>query len=407
MARVAAVLSALSLSLLAAPSAQAVPRCEPDRPPTRELLTGQGSLESIIFDQRGRLFYTDSTARALMRLDAPGEQPVPVLRDVPDALGGLAVLPDGDILMGVGNSLAGGATGNVAPRARLLRVDPDTSESSVYAGGLQMANGVELAADGIVYASNDAGFGIDRVGPEGQVQLRWAIGFSPNGLAIDSTNRYLFAAQTFQPAAVLRVEIANPARVETYAAATGTDIFGGPDGMAIDGDDRLLVTVNLFGELWRVGTDRSICSLASGIPNASDVAMGAGGSPFAADSAFAVGFGGKLIEVPGAGTALPTPLPPTPPPPPPDPPPPPAGRDGVRFAPRAARVRDGIVRFIPRVRVSGRRRVLRLRIENGPVVVGARSGRPVTVPVGRRSRVLRVSFRAGGRAQVRIVRLRR
>jgi sugar lactone lactonase YvrE len=394
------------LSLLAAPSAHAVPRCEPDRPPTRELLIGQGSLESIILDQRGRLFYTDSTARALMRLDAPGEQPVPVLRDVPDALGGLAVLPDGDILMGVGNSLANGATGNVAPRARLLRVNPDSGESSVYASGLQMANGVELAADGIVYASNDVGLGIDRVGPEGQVQLRWAIGFSPNGLAIDSTNRYLFAAQTFQPAAVLRVEIANPARVETYAAATGTDIFGGPDGMAIDGDDRLLVTVNLFGELWRVGTDRSICSLASGIPNASDVAMGVNGSPFAADSAFAVGFGGKLIEVPRAGTPLPTPLPPTPPPRP-DPPPPPAAGDAVRFAPRTARVRGGIVRFIPRVRVNGRRRVVRVRIQNGPVVVRARSGRPATVPVGRRSRLLRVSFRAGGHAQVRFVRLSR
>ena len=73
--------------------------------------------------------------------------------------------------------------------AGLFRMDPETGARSVFAIGLDQANGVARGPDGSFYASNDIGGGIGRVLPDGTVQTPWADVESPNGLAIDSLGR--------------------------------------------------------------------------------------------------------------------------------------------------------------------------------------------------------------------------
>lgn len=295
------VASAGAVAALALPSgASALDRCA-DATGSRIVLSGKGTLESILPDGERGMLYTDVTAGALMRLDKPGGTPVRVAA-VPDP-GGLVRLADGTLLVGTGNGIAGGATGPVLPRAQLLRVDLATGATSVYASGLQMANGLARGEDDTVYASNDitVASGIDRVLPGGGVQTQWAPVPSANGLAVDSTGRYLFAAQTFVPAAIARVDLATRA-VTTYARPAEPDLAAGLDGMTIDERDRLFVAANLFGQVWRADPGGALCKLADQPGNASAVAFGGGGS-FPAQNLYAVGFNGTMAEIPDARPA--------------------------------------------------------------------------------------------------------
>lgn len=294
----AAALLTAALLATAAPAA-AAPDCT-SRSDFTPLLSGQGVLESAIVDARGRLFYTDTSLRALMRIDAPGGAPVVVAGGI-ESPGGLAIDGAGRILVGQGNGFVNGALGNVAPSARLLRVDPDTGAVSEFARGLAMANGVTRGADGTVYASDDVGTGLDRVSADGAtVTPNWARVISGNGLAIDSTGRWLYAAQTFQPAAVARVEIADPRNV-TYMPAPLTDFAGGPDGMDIDAAGRLAIAANGAGQIWRLDPrDGAYCVLARGLLFPSAVAYGRGASGFSAGRLFAVTFSGVVAEIPAA-----------------------------------------------------------------------------------------------------------
>jgi hypothetical protein len=207
-----------------------------------------------------------------------------------------------------GDAVAIGLLGNVAPMSKLWRVDLVTGERRVFASGLAMGNGLVRDRRGYLYASDDVGIGIDRIGPDGSVQNGWAIVPSGNGLALDSSEQHLFANQTFIPAAIQRVTIASPATVRTWARPAFSDIAAGLDGLTIDRHDRLVAASNLFGEVWRVNADRSICVLARGLPNASAVAYGQGtGTPFPAGHLYAVNFGGTVAEIPAGYVEPPAP----------------------------------------------------------------------------------------------------
>jgi hypothetical protein len=147
----------------------------------------------VIADGRGGLLYTDLTANALMELDRPGTTPRKVAT-VPRG-GGLALLPDGKVIVGSGNGLADGLLGALVPRAKLLRVDLDSGRVDTFASGLPMANGLARGLDATIYASDDLTLasGIDRVVGSNE-QPRWAHVPSANGLAVDSTGRYLLAS---------------------------------------------------------------------------------------------------------------------------------------------------------------------------------------------------------------------
>ena len=284
------------LAALAAPAA-AAPPCAGSAPQVNTLLESQGVLESVIVSDDGRLFFTANDA--LMRLDRPGGEPrllTPVIEP-----GGLAFDRDGSLIVGFGNSIANGTIGDTDPQAGLLRVDPDTGASEVYATGLSMANGVTSAPDGSFYASNDFGANVDRV-RNGQTEHGFAKVQSGNGIVVDSSGRYLYVAQTLVDAAIQRVEIAAPQNVTPYVVAEPADRAAGLDGMAIDARDRLFVAANLGGQIWRVaGSPPAICVLLDGLAPFPDgpsaVATGSNRGPFPAENLYAVSFNGLLLEL--------------------------------------------------------------------------------------------------------------
>jgi sugar lactone lactonase YvrE len=161
--------------------------------------------------------------------------------------------------------------------------------------GLDMSNGITRGRDGAYYASNDFGNGIDRFFA-GQVTDNWSPVETPNGLVIDSTGRYLYAAQTFKPASIAQIDLATGAST-TYADAAPADIAGGPDGLTRDSHDRLYVAANGAGEVWRVNRDRTICALARGYPTVSSLTFGGGKRGFASRNLYAVTFTGLVVEL--------------------------------------------------------------------------------------------------------------
>ena len=288
-------LAAAVLWLLAAPAAHALPDCD-SVPAKKTILSGQGQLESIIADARGRLFYTDlQNGGRLLRVDAPGAEPKVLIQGI-NGTGGLAWEPDGTLILGVNggnqNAIADGPAGG------LLRVNPETGENTQLATGMGMANGIVRGPDGAIYASNDFAGGIDRV-VGGVVEDDWSKVETPNGLVIDTAGRYLYAAQTFKPASVARIDLSDPAKEEPFSEAPAADLSGGPDGMTRDERDRLFVAVNLAGEVWRIDPDRSACRVASGITNASALNWGGGGG-FPARNLYVVAFSGVLVELQNA-----------------------------------------------------------------------------------------------------------
>jgi sugar lactone lactonase YvrE len=292
------LLAALALLAAWAPPAAAAPDCTPGRTAARTVLSGQGVLESAIVDARGRLFYTDTSADALMRLDRPGAAPRQVAGGI-DSGGGLAWMPDGHtLLVGRGDGAVPGLLGAISPAAGLLAVDVDTGRVRTYATGLTMANGVARAADGTVYASTDVGTSIDRVAPGGRVvQRNWATVLSGNGLAIDPTGRWLYVNQTFVPAAIQRVDLRDPSRVQTWVRGAPEDTAAGLDGLAIDRRGRLYAAANGGGQVWRVGTDRRVCVLARGLLLPSATAVGRSRHGFSQGHVYVVTFSGVVAEI--------------------------------------------------------------------------------------------------------------
>jgi sugar lactone lactonase YvrE len=300
-----ALVAAVAALLLGAPaSAIALPDCD-RQPAQRVLVSGRGTLESVIADDRGHLFFTDADAGQLLRMDRRHSDPRVLVEGI-RAPGGLAFLSDGSLLVGYGDAIQTAITGEEDPQAGLIQVDPRSGDHRVYAEGMAMANGVVRAPDGAIYASADVGTaGIDRV-LGGDVTVGWAEVESPNGLVVDTSERWLYASQTFVPAAIARVEIANPAHVETFFQAPQADVAAGLDGMTRDAHDRLYVAANGGGAIWRVEADGSqACALAH-MPSLgpSAVAFGSAGRDkrgrprgFGRRNLYVTTFQGELIQL--------------------------------------------------------------------------------------------------------------
>ena len=384
---------AAALVLAAPAQAAAAPDC-PEPVQATTLLDGQGTLESVIVDPRGPLFFTNE--RSVLRLERPGEQPR-VLAEIEEP-GGLAFDLAGNLIVGFGNTLSNGAVGDATGPSGLMRVDPVTGAKEVYATGLSMANGLVRGPDGSFYASNDGGANIDRI-VDGQTTRGWAKVQSGNGLAIDSGGRWLYAAQTFRPAAIQQVDLRDPSRVTPFVVAGPEDMHAGLDGMDRDAADRLFVTANGAGQVWRVaGSPPEICVVLRGLPGFPDgpsaIAVGRPGTPFAPTNLYVVAFNGTLIEIANAAQSAPTA---------PTAPSPPRPRIIKRPVPLRVSVR-------PRVAVVGRRTRFRIVVERFRDRGWQRAARVLVGFAGRRLRtgpegVVRVRrrFRTPGRYRLRAV----
>jgi sugar lactone lactonase YvrE len=299
------LLLAFLLLLLPAAPAAAVPDCSP-KPPAKTLLSGLGSMESITSDGLGRLIFSQSPNNRLMRLDGPGATPKPLVEGIAKP-GGLAIDGDGSVVAGYGDGITEGQADN--GQAGLFRVDPNTGAKALLTKGLGMANGVARGPDGALYGSNDFAGDVDRF-LGGKLETDWAKVPTSNGMAVDKAGKYLYVAQTFKlPSSIARVEIANPANVTTFVNGPADGMTAALDGMTRDDADTLYVAGNLSGEVWRVGQDKTICALASGLKNPSAVAFGGGSPGFPSRNLYVVGFGGELTEIAGA-TTRPAPAPP-------------------------------------------------------------------------------------------------
>jgi gluconolactonase len=367
-------------ALVGGPSAMAAPDCAP-QPAKRTVLSGQGRLESVISDRRGRIFFTDAGGGRLLRVDRPGAASK-VLATIPGP-GGLAFDDAGNLIVG---SRPGGNQSEMTGGAQLVRVNPETGAKSVHASGLGAANGVVRGPDGAYYVSNDFSTEIDRV-VAGKVTRNWTEVLSPNGLAVDRANRYLYAAQTFKPPSISRVEVARPELVTEYSVGGPEDTFAGLDGMTRDDSDRLIVAANGGGQVWLVDTARDLrtCVLARGILTPSNVGFGGGGPGFSERNLYVVDFAGELIELADVRSArVPASAPP--------------GRLRRSSRPRLK------ISLKPRRAVVGRRTRFRIRVRVGRrPVSGARvrfAGRKRRT--GRRGLArFRLRFRRPGRYRVR------
>ena len=303
---IAALAAAFCLVLLVrgGDSAVAAPACSPAAQPN-VLLQNQGTLESVIVGNQGRLYFT--TGDAVMVLDSRGG-PAEVLARV-EAPGGLAFDTDGGLLVGSGNTIQNGATGDDVGPSKLIRIDTNTGRKRVFATGLSMGNGLVRGLDGTFYASNDLGRSIDRI-RGGVTQRKWADVQSGNGLTIDPAGRFLYAAQTFVPAAVARVDLLNPSRVTKHMSSP-TDTSAGLDGMARDSRNNIFVAANGGGEIWRIAPDGTPCVILDNLPPFPDgpsaVAVGRGTTRFPASNVYAVTFDGNLIELPNVAETTPAP----------------------------------------------------------------------------------------------------
>ena len=249
----------------------------------------------MIADDRGHLFFTDADAGQLLRMDRRHSEPR-VLLDGIRAPGGLAFMPGGPLLVGYGDAIATAVNGEQDPRAGLLLVDPRSGASSFYEDRLAMANGVVRAPDGVIYASADVGTaGIDRI-VGGQVTRGWAKVESPNGLVVDASGKWLYAAQTFVPAAISRIEIADPTHIEQWFKAPPEDLAAGLDGMTSDAAGNLYVAANGGGAIWRVSPDGEACALAH-LPPLGPSAVAFGGARKRTHGGRPLGFGPRNLYV--------------------------------------------------------------------------------------------------------------
>jgi sugar lactone lactonase YvrE len=294
--------AALAVMAVSAQAAFAVPECQ-TVPTMRVLVEGRGTLESVISDAKGRLYFTDADAGELLRMDRRHSEPEVVIDGI-RAPGGLAFLDDGTLLVGYGDAIATGSTGLENPQAGLIRFDPKTGKSAPYTDGFTMSNGVAVGPDGAVYGSNDVGVGIDRF-LDGTVTRGWATIASSNGLVVDSSGKYLYAAQTFVPAAISRITISDPPVVESWFAAPEGDTAAGLDGLTRDAHDNLFVAANSGGAVWKIGSDRQACALAHLPPlGPSAVAFGGAGKAqhgapqrFGRRNLYVTTFQGELLQL--------------------------------------------------------------------------------------------------------------
>jgi hypothetical protein len=128
---------------------------------------------------------------------------------------------------------------------------------------------------------------------------RWAALPDTNGLEVDKTNTWLYAATTFNfNAEVYRVLLADPSVVQKVADLGGaTDPINGLDDMTFGTDGDLYITANGMGRIWRLDPQTGeSCVIASGLQNPTAAKFGRGrGWP--AENLYVTGWDGKLREL--------------------------------------------------------------------------------------------------------------
>jgi sugar lactone lactonase YvrE len=248
-------------------------------------------------DGRGRMYVTDILTSRVYRIDAPGQAAYRVAT-LPGGGGALAWMPDGTLLVGYGADPRV-LIGDIVKAAGIVRLNVDSLEVTPFATGLSAANGLAVAKDGTVYATNDFGSLVGQVLPDGTVNPAWAVFPSANGAVLDAADQYLYVSRTFINPGISRIPIANPSAPESILDLNGLDALSAPDGLTLDASGKPVVPMNARGQIVRIDGPGSTCVLGSGIPLSSVVIYGQGGQGFSAGRLFRAGFDGAVYEIPG------------------------------------------------------------------------------------------------------------
>ncbi len=292
-----AAVAATGAVLVGTPAASAAPDCAAAAAPVRVGSVGGAALEGLAVDSAGRLYTTDIITGGVFRIDAPGLPAYEIAR-VPGGGGALAWMPDGTLLVGYGANPTV-IVGDIVKAAGIVRLNIDTLETSTFATGLSAANGLAVADDETVYATNDFGSLVGQVAPDGTVNPAWARLPSANGAVLDDAGRYLYVSRTFVNSGVSRIPIANPSAPESILDLNGLDSLSAPDGLTLDSAGRPVVPLNTRGQIVRIDAPGQYCVLGSGIPTSSVVIYGRGEQGFSSGRLFRAGFDGSVYEIPG------------------------------------------------------------------------------------------------------------
>uniref|UniRef100_UPI00083472AC SMP-30/gluconolactonase/LRE family protein n=1 Tax=Aldersonia kunmingensis TaxID=408066 RepID=UPI00083472AC len=255
--------------------------------------------EGLTVDPAGRLYVTDLIFGRVYRVDAPGAPAVPVAT-VPggSGAGALAWAPDGTLLVGFGADPRVILGDSLRPGA-IAKLDIATNRLTPFAAGLSAADGMDVARDGTIYATNDFGQLVGRVYSNGAVAADWARLPSANGAVLGADDTYLYVSRTFADPGVSRIPLANPVAAESLLTFTGGEVLSAPDGLTLDSRDRPVVPLNAAGQIIRVDGPNRYCVLASGLPSSSVLSYGRGTTGFAQGHLYRAGFDGAIYEIPG------------------------------------------------------------------------------------------------------------
>ena len=285
-------------TLLTAGTAHAAnPTCPVVQKPVQVGDTGV-ALEGAVVDTRGRLLVTDLFNGKVLRFDRPGSKPSTIATLPSDEGGGgaLALTPDGTVLVGGGANIRV-FDGDVIKPGTIWRLSDSGTLTKLYSG-FSAADGMAVAHDGTVYATNDFGTWVGRVLPGGTVQPEWARFPSANGAVLSHDDKYLYVSRTFWNPGVSRIPVNNPTKPESLLDLGFPRTFDAPDGLTLDSQDRPVVPTDVGGQVLRIERPGVTCVLATDLGASSVIVYGRGTAGFAKGHLYRAGFDGKIYEIP-------------------------------------------------------------------------------------------------------------
>jgi gluconolactonase len=233
------------------PDALRAPRVTPWSQANKAGAALESFLEGPCFDAEGRLVVTDIPNGRILRIAPGGGEAWEVVATYDGWPNGLKVLAEGDYLV-------------ADYRRGLVRIDPRDGSlrevlGTVRSEGFKGLNDLCLAKDGAVYFTDQGQTGLQdpsgrvyRLTAQGSLHCLLDTGPSPNGLVLDRSGRFLFVALT-RACQVWRLPVtadAGVSKAQLFCQLPGG--VSGPDGLAVDAEDGVLVANPGHGCVWRL-----------------------------------------------------------------------------------------------------------------------------------------------------------
>src|SRR5271169_5552308 len=224
------------------------------------IATGFGLLEAPRIDDRGTVYFSDTTRGGVYRV-APGGQPETLIsKEARKGVGGIALTADGGLVV-TGPSVAvwyeGGRTTDILKTypGKLTKTFNDLTvdgQGSIFVGSV---NGREtVRPDGI--PDTDPG-DVYRIDPDGTVTLVWEGGLEcSNGMGFSPDGRTLYHVDAFAKC-IYAYEVTSDRTVRNRRVFARIE-DGWPDGMAVDAEGCVWAPALFGGVILRFNSDGTL-----------------------------------------------------------------------------------------------------------------------------------------------------